>query len=328
MAGVSTVTVSNVINGKHNKVSQETIERVQKIIDETHYQPNATARSLVSKQSRIIGVVLPNLNENQTFAVSPYNTQILGFLERYIRSKDYYMLFRCVNNIKEIIPVFSAWNVDGALLLSVFAHDAVEINKELHIPAVFIDTHADGSQIANVGVDDYKGGYLMGKYLLDHGHRNIALVGPDVIFPGVMRERFNGFCDALAEQGLTFSMEDFYEADTIHDDGIEIGERTAESDRNYTAVAAMADVLAAGVMEGIRRKDKTIPGDISVIGYDNLPECEITSPRLTSISQHLEEKARIAGDYLFSMIENVKPYTGSKTVDVELIERESVRSIL
>ena len=80
IAGVSSVTVSNVINGNHDKVSKETIEKVQKIIDENHYLPNATARSLASKESRIIGVVIPNLSEDEVFSVSPYNTQILALL--------------------------------------------------------------------------------------------------------------------------------------------------------------------------------------------------------------------------------------------------------
>ena len=86
LAGVSTVTVSNVMNGKYNKASRETIERVQKIIEETGYHPSATARSLIMKPSRIIAVVIPNLHEDESFSDSPYNVQILGYLERYIRS--------------------------------------------------------------------------------------------------------------------------------------------------------------------------------------------------------------------------------------------------
>ena len=328
MAGVSTVTVSNVINGKYNKASKETIDKVQKIIDETHYQPNASARSLVSKQSHMIGVVLPNIGDDQIFSVSPYNTNILAYLEQYIRNRDYYMMFRCVNNIRDIVPVFSSWNVDGALLLSVFAHDAVEVQKALHIPAVFIDTHGDDSQLANVGIDDYKGGYLAGKHLVDNGHRRIAFVGPDTNFPGVMQERYRGFCDALAEKGIEFSREDFYETDTDFRKGLAVGERIGASEREYTAVAAMADILALGIMEGLRRAGKEIPDDVSVIGFDNLQMCQFSHPQLTSISQNLEEKARIAADYLFAMMLDEEPYSGSKSVEVELIERQSVKSLL
>ena len=103
MAGVSTVTVSNVMNGKYNKASKETIERVLKIIEETNYRPSATARSLIMKRSRIIGVVIPNLHADELFFASPYNTQMLGCLDRYIRNQGYYMMLRCVVQSSEEI---------------------------------------------------------------------------------------------------------------------------------------------------------------------------------------------------------------------------------
>ena len=104
ITGVSAVTVSNVINGNHHKVSKETIEKVQKIIDEYNYRPNATARSLVSKESKIIGVVIPNLKENEGFAVSPYNSQIVAHLENFIRKQGYYLMIRSTGRCKDTIP--------------------------------------------------------------------------------------------------------------------------------------------------------------------------------------------------------------------------------
>ncbi len=327
LAGVSAVTVSNVINGNHNKVSQETIERVQKIIEETHYQPNAAARSLVLKQSRIIGVVIPGLTEEQPFSVSPYNAQILAHLERYIRNRGYYLMIRCVRRSREVIPAFSTWNVDGALLLGAFADDVEELQRELDIPAVFIDAYAEEMPFANVGIDDYKGGYLAAEYLLERGHEQIAFVGPSTEHLGVMRERYRGFCDAFGDRGMEPEFDHCFEADTLYECGVAAGKRIAFSDLCFTAAVAMSDVLALGVMEGLRQCGLSVPEDFSVVGFDDLPECRYSTPQLTTISQHLEEKARCAGEYLFSMIENKEPYTGQKKVDVELIERQSVRGI-
>lgn len=326
MAGVSTVTVSNVMNGKYNKASKETIERIQRIIEETDYHPSATARSLIMKQSHIIGVVVPNLGADESFSVSPYNTQILGYLERYIRSRGYYMMLRCVVQSFEVLPDFATWNIDGAFLLGVAAEDALRLQEKLDIPAVFIDTYALNAPLATVSVEDRRGGYLTAKHLLDRGHRQIAFVSPSTAFPGVMQERYWGFCDAFRERGLEFEPKHCFEINnTLYERGVDAGKRIAASKVRYTAVAAMADVLALGVMEGLRLGGRRVPEDVSVIGFDDLPECRYSHPRLTSISQRLEEKAQCAGEYLFSMLRDGTAVTGDRKVNVELVERESVK---
>lgn len=324
LAGVSTVTVSNVINGKYHKASKETVERIQKIVEETHYQPSATARSLIMKRSRIIGVVIPNLHSTDSFTVSPYNAQILGHLDRYIRNQGYYMMLHCVVQSAEVLPSLTTWNVDGVFLLGVAPEDAAALSQRLSIPTVFVDTYTDEPSLAAIRIDDRKGGYLAAKHLLDQGHRRIAFVSPSTRYPGVMQERFQGFCQALQEQGLTFPEEDqFTITDTLYERGMDVGEAIAARPE-ITAVAAMADVLALGVMEGLRQGGRRVPEDVSVTGFDDLPECRYAYPKLTSISQHMEEKVRIAGDYLFAMLRGEQCPGGSRIVDVEVISRQSV----
>lgn len=327
IAGVSSVTVSNVINGNHDKVSKETIEKVQKIIDENHYLPNATARSLASKESRIIGVVIPNLSEDEVFSVSPYNTQILALLENYIRKQGYYLMMRCVGNCSEIIPVFSTWNVDGIIFFGAFPSEVEEIQSRIKVPTVFIDTYAEQLHIANVGIDDYKGGYLATRYLLGKGHRQIAFAGPGIDSPGVIHERYRGFCDACAERNVAVTTSHNFEASTIFDEGVEVGKKIAFSDQKFTAVTSMSDILAFGIMEGLRRSGLNVPEDISIVGFDNLPECRYTNPQLTTVSQNLEQKAYLAGKYLFEMIREKKKIEVNEKVDVDLIERQSVKAI-
>ena len=324
LAGVSTVTVSNVINGKYHKASKDTVKRIQQIVEETHYQPNATARSLIMKRSRIIGVVIPNLGPEECFSVSPYNTQILGHLDRYIRNQGYYMMLHCVIESADVLPSFANWNIDGALLLGVAEKDALQLHKQLKIPAVFVDTYSQDPALATVQVEDRQGGYLAGKYLLDQGHRCIAFVSPSTKYPGVMQERYLGFCEALQERGLTQPVERcFTIGKTLYEQGVQVGRQIADNPE-YTAVAAMADVLALGVMEGLRQGGRRVPEDVSVIGFDDLPEGRYAHPKLTSISQHMEEKARCAGEYLFSMLQEDTAVTGSRIVGVELVERQSV----
>lgn len=326
-AGVSTATVSNVINGNHHKVSKETIAKVQKIIKDNDYKPNATARSLASKESKIIGVVIPNIDTDESFSISPYNTQILALLENYIRKQGYYLMIRCAKECKEIISLFSSWNVDGLILFGPFKHEVEDIKTSLHVPTVYIDTYAEKLEIANVGIDDYKGGYLAARYLLAKGHREIAFVGPQFERPGVIRQRYHGFCAACAEQGIEVTPNHIFESDTGYRKGIAVGQAMAISDIKFTAAAVMSDIVAMGVMEGLRLCGLNVPNDVSVIGFDNLPEGNYSSPKLTTVSQNLERKALMVGEYLFKMIREKQEIVVDEKVDVEIVERQSVREL-
>ncbi len=327
LAGVSSVTVSNVINGNYNKVSKETIERVQKIIDENDYKPNATARSLALKESKIIGVVIPNLGEDEAFSVSPYNAQILADLENYIRRQGYYLMVRCVRECREVIPIFSTWNVDGMIFFGTQKSEVESIQTKLKVPAVYIDTYAEDLKIANVGIDDYKGGYLAARYLLAKGHRRIAFAGPNVESPGVIQERYRGFTDACKERGLEVTEDHIFEAITLYEHGVEAGKKIGFSDLKFTAVVSMSDILAFGIMEGLRLCGLNVPDDVSIVGFDNLPECKYSNPQLTTVSQSLEKKAFLAGECLFRMIREKKKIVTNEIVDVEIVERQSVKQM-
>ena len=89
----------------------------------------------------------------------------------------------------------------------------------------------------------------------------------------------------------------------------------------------MSDILALGIMEGLRLCGVNVPGDISVVGFDNLPECQYSNPQLTTVSQNLEQKAELAGEYLFAMIREKEKKVGSQRLDVEIVERHSVKNI-
>ncbi len=327
LAGVSAVTVSNVINGNHKKVSQQTIERVQKIIKENNYYPSATARSLAMKESKIIGVVLPFVSIDETFSQSPYYAQILALLENYIRKQGYYMMIRCTGYCNEVIPLFKTWNVDGMLFLGAGRPEVKNICNELHVPCVFVDSYADDCEYTNIGIDDYKGGYLATRYLIGKGHKKIAYAGPSIDSEGVIKERYKGFLRAHEEINLEISDKQIFETNTNYNCGVEVGKKIAFSEEKFTAVAAMSDVLAFGIMEGLRLSGYNIPEDVSVIGFDGLPECMYSYPHLTSVSQNLEKKAFLAGKYLFDMIKNKEKLSIKEVVDVEIHEGQSVKNI-
>lgn len=327
LAGVSTATVSYVINGNHHKVSRETIEKVQKIIEETNYKPNATARSLASKKSKIIGVVVSNIDDDDNFAGNPHYAHLMALLENEIRNHGYYMMLRCVSHCRDIIPMFSSWNVDGMIFFGTLAGDVQDMKENIQVPTVFIDAYLEDMNFANVGVNDYRGGYLSGKYLMEKGHRDVAVVGIGFQYDGVMGKRFRGFCQACEEYGVMLREENIFIEKTDYPSGVEVGKRIAQSHIPFTAVAVMADIAAIGVMEGLRLGGKRVPEDVSVIGFDNLREGQYTYPKLTTVSQNTPEKARQVASLLMRMIGGEHPRTNICLEDLEVVERDSVLDI-
>ena len=326
-AGVSTATVSNVINGNYHKVSEETRARIEGIIRETNYQPSVAARSLAGTQNRMVGLVVPYISSAEEFTISPFYTYVVSALERYVRNRDYYLLLRCVPDVHSILPFLSAWNVDGAIFIGVLGSDVAEIKKGLKAPAVFLDTYTD-EKVVNVGIDDYRGGYLAARYLIGKGHKKIAFASPDPTVGGVISERYRGFGDACREAGIDFSFDDVFRADTIYQNAIAVGQDIALSGRGYTAIAAMADIVAMGIMEGIRQCGFRIPDDISVIGFDNINEGAYITPKLTTVDQDMKRKAELAGRYLIDMIENREETAVNEKLPVSIKERESVKTII
>ncbi len=328
MAGVSIATVSNVVNGNYRKVSEKKRQEIEKIIRDSGYKPNAIARSLAKNESRIIGLVVPYIGPDEDFTANPYHAQIIAALEKNVRNRDYYLMIRCVNLGREVIPLLSSWNVDGAFFLGVMEKEVREITRALDVPVVFVDTYTRDKSIVNIGIDDYRGGSLLAGYLTDKGHKKIALAIPDFQGKGVIRERYNGFCDALKEAGCDFNDEDIFRTDTLYKPAIDVAGDIVSSKRGYTAIATMSDIVALGIMEGLRQHGMTVPEDMSVMGFDNLPQTNLISPRLTTIAQDIAEKAGAASKAMFDMIMNKENMTMDLHLPVQVMEGESVRSLL
>lgn len=327
-AGVSTATVSNVINGNFGKVSEETREKIEKIIKDTGYKPNVMARSLVKKSSRLIGLVVPYMGKHDDFFTNPYNAHMIAALEKHIRNRDYYLMLRCVGDPYEIVPLLSSWNVDGAFFLGIDKNEVGQIKEQIDIPMVFVDTYAPGEKIVNVGIEDYRGGYLSARYLIGKGHKKLALVTPDIASEGVIKERYNGFSDACKEAKISFKPGNVFFTDTSYANAVQIGQDLAMSGGDYTAVACMSDIVAFGVIEGLKLCGLRVPYDVSVMGFDNLPDCDLMTPKLTSIAQDFEFKAKKAGDYLFKMIDEHISLVIDDRQPIRVVERQSVKNLL
>lgn len=325
-AGVSVMTVSNVLNGKSSRTSATTKERVLEIAKRNGYVINHQAKSLASKVSKIIAVVLYSIADEDPFR-SPYNAIALGAITRMAQEKGYYLMIRIVSNLDEIPRLFQSWNVDGALMMGIYSRDLPKVQTAIATPMVFTDTYSDKfRQFTNIGIDDYKGGYLAGEYLISKGHKNIAFVGMDTSFNASSCQRFIGLCDSMAAHGLTFSKEDQYLSDVDYKQAAAVGKKLAER-TDITAVFAASDVIAIGLMSGLHACGKEIPEDISIIGFDGLDIGQYSYPPLTTISQDIVEKTNIAMNQLIQIIESPNTPFQNVILDVSLVERQSVKEM-
>ena len=329
-AGVSIMTVSNVLNGKSSRTSEATRQKVLEIAKKNKYEPNFQAKSLASKTSKIIAVILYSINGDDPFQ-SPYNAIALGVITKYAQENGYYLMIRVIKNLDEIAGLLKRWNVDGALMMGIYSRDLPVITTEVSTPMVFTDTYSDSCsekeyKFTNVGIDDYMGGYIAGSHLVSMGHSNIAFVGMDIKLNISSYQRFLGFRDSLSAHNILFNPDNFYTADVSYKDGSEVGRRIARNS-GITAIFAATDVIAIGIMSGLRSSGKNIPDDISIVGFDGLDIGTYAYPPLTTIRQDISQKMSIAMSYLIQKINTPDLFPQNVVLDVSLIEGGTVKNL-
>lgn len=325
--GVSCTTVSNVIHGRSGRVSAETIDRINEAIDQLGYVPNMSARSLVSSSSKVIGVISHlTPHNNESIVEDPFHSAFIGSIERTLSNNGYYLMLRTVQTTSELLAFLRNWNVDGLFFTGVFEDEFFQFLTELDIPIVLIDSYVSNSKMCKVGLEDYKGGYTATRYLIEHGHRDIAFASPPIRERGVVSERFHGYKQALAEASLPFRPELVFERELDVETTIALGTQLAKRN-DLTAVFATADIMAVGIMAGIQQSGKKVPEDISVIGFDDINLCQLSSPRLTTIHQDAPLKGKLAVEFLIDLLENNPIENREIILPVRLVERDSVNSL-
>lgn len=325
-AGVSMMTVSNVVNGKRARVSPETIERIQRIVAERGYVPSASARSLAAKSSRLIGLLVPAADED-SLMISPHNVAIVGQIERELRKGGYHLLLRGIAAPAEVAEALQSWSLDGAVLLGFLDEEIDRLTARAvgKVSLLAIDSYSGNPLTTGVRSDDYTGALLAARHLLELGHREIVFAGPSFTDVGVVHERFSGFQAAFAEAGLVWQ-ERKVSANTTHASGRELGRRLKSLHPSATAVFATADILAIGIMEGLAESGFSVPSDVSVLGFDDLDLSAYVTPKLTTIAQDIPRKAAIAVQLLLGTIEGKEHPVDPITLEVRLIERGSTAS--
>lgn len=321
-AGVSVMTVSNVMNGKSARVSAKTIARVNEIADRLGYVPNIPARSLAASRSRIVGAFVP-VGENNSLLVSPHTVAVIGGVEQHLRHRGYHVLLRGIEHEGDIAHAIRGWSLDGAILVE-FRDAEIDRIRVDGVPLVAIDSYSANPRTIGVRTDDHRGGWLAGARLVDAGHLKVLFAGPPYEGMGVVGQRWEGFRSACVAGGIDPAAIAVEQVLTTFEDGRELGLRLRRDHPEITAVFATADVLAIGIMAGITQAGGLVPDDISIIGFDNLDLAAYTSPGLTTIAQDMPAKVAEASRIILDEIERDEGPRAPVSLGVELVERASV----
>lgn len=287
ICGVSVSTVSKILNGKADNISEATKKTVLKRVKELNYIPNETARSMVTKKSRIIAFVIPDIS-------NPYFPEIArGIGDALIEKGFHLLIYNTGGKLQvenQIIEYIKQFNVQGAIFSTqnCFEENGLigELYETSNISVVLIErTLKKYPDIPGIYVDNEQGGYDATKFLISKGHRKIAVVtGPLSITN--MKYRFYGFQKAMEEAGLLVDYKLTVESDFTTQGGEKAAGHLLESysENNFTAMFAFNDLMAWGAVAAIRKKALLIPDDIAVIGFDGILVSEAMNPALSTVS--------------------------------------------
>ena len=326
-AGVSITTVSNVVHNRTSRVSPEKVSQIWEIIERRNYVPSMTARTLANDSSSIIGVITHLTLENAGSTMSdPFLSTFVEGIEQRTREEGYFMMIRSVEDSRALESLSHSWRLAGLIMTGMFQNDFFEYTRNLKIPIVLIDSYIDSPDVCNIGLEDEKGAYIATKHLLDNGHRVIAFASPSIRPGGVVEKRFQGYCRALEEYGIAYDPSLIYTQEISVEEGCKLGHTLSERNE-ITGIVASADILAAGIMAGLREKGVSVPRDKSIVGFDDNYLSRLTNPRLTTIHQDAEQKGILATEMILAQMRNEPIAEHRIILPVSLVERESVRNL-
>ena len=283
-AKVSTASVSLVIHG-HERISQETKRRVQKILKEMNYHPSRSARGLVSNKTGNIGFIV---TEDHFLRIEPFYTRIFLGTEFEARENEYYVLLATIpTDLKETDPLprfILERNVDGVIIAGKVPSSIIRKIKEYKLPIVFVDYYPHDDDYNAVLIDNLNGGIMATEHLINCGHQKIAFIGGDMEHPSI-RDRFQGYKTALEKAGILFNPEltKVTQISMSRELGYKTTKEMFEKQRGITAIFASNDAMAMGIMQYLKERGYKVPNDISIIGFDDVEAGISIDPPLTTI---------------------------------------------
>jgi len=320
-AGVSTATVSRALNGTA-KIAPATRQAIDEAVRELGYRPNGLARSLRTKSTQTIALLLPDIT-------NPFFPRLVRGVQVAARRRGYLMLLASAEGDaageQDYLELFRANAVDGALLVGV-SIPSEQITRVVAegFPIVSLDRDIDCPDVPLVQVDNREGARTAVEHLLQLGHRRIAHIGgPHGL--NISRERLAGYREALTSARIAVDPALIVEGDYEETGGAAAAARLLDSGVHFTAVFAANDLTAIGAMDALHERGLQVPDDVSVVGFDDLRLAAYVSPGLTTVHQPAAEIGERAAGILIDIIRGRRRAgrVGHVVLPPHLVERAS-----
>lgn len=321
-SGVSISTVSRVING-NKMVNSEMKEKVEKVLKQTGYRPNALAKGLVSSKTNCIGVLIPDL-ANINFA------EFVKGVEQYVKEKNYTVLLgNSMNDVdREIsyLNVFSENRVDGIIFSgTMFTEKHRLFVKQTNIPIIICGQRFEELDLPWINIDNEKAAYDATMKLIEMGHKQISFISGPIWDKSAGYDRYQGFLKALAEKGISPSGAVIAEGDFSLKSGYRCMEQILNK-THPTAVFAANDFMAVGAIKCLDDHHIDVPNQISVMGFDDDPFAEMHIPALSSIKVDFFNEGKIAAEILLREIDG-EDVIKENVIGYKLVQRDSTVNV-
>ncbi len=315
--GLNPATVSVVLNDVPGRsIPQATRDRIKAAAKEMNYQPSLLARSLRNRRTLTIGILVPELGEG-------YHTQVMSGIGDQLISAGYFYFTAHHRHKQSLVDEYTRMFI-GRGAQGIIAIDTL-LEHPIPVPSVAVAGHRHIKGVTNVSLDHMRAAELALTHLYSLGHRNIAFMHGQT-FSSDSDERWKGLVEVANRLGLEIRPELVVSLDrdmTSPELGYPVVQQLLATKLPFTAIVAFNDISAIGAIRALQDLNLSIPGDISIIGFDNIKAAAFTQPRLTTISQPLAEIGRVATQTLLNRIHGTDHPRDEITVEPELVIRES-----
>lgn len=320
LAGVALSTASYALSGD-SKVSTKTREKVLEAARQLNYRKNGFAMDLKKSRTNTIALILTDLS-------GPFYSELIRSIQDVALSNGY-DLIACSSMGGEdstAVRFLLEKRVDGAIVLAHnITDDILRAAAGERFPIVVMDRPITGNGLVNVLVDGEEGGYRATRYLIDQGHRSIAYIsGPANSYDNALR--YEGFLRAMREEGLEERAKWKLSGSFIREGGYKATKMMIMQGELPSAVFYANDEMAVGGLKAFEEAGVSVPGEVSLIGFDDIQLAEYIQPPLTTIRQPMNESGSLAGHLLFQML-NGDQVEASYSLKIGLVERQSVLKV-
>lgn len=326
LAGVSPGTVSNALNNRKG-VGKKTKEKILKIAKEMGYNKNN------KEESNIIRFII---YKKQGYIVSdtPFFSALIEGIEEECRTEGFELIISQIihddHNDVSIQEIIKQEQIAGVLLLSTEMYEEdMKIFKKLNIPVVLLDNYFNEMDLDYVLINNEQGAYQAIKYLIKNGHKEIGCLG-STIYINNFNQRYEGYKRAIIESKLSIN----YDYEVVLEptlDGAYKDMKELLNNKEFklpTAYFALNDIIAFGAIRAMQEMGIKIPEEVSIIGFDDMPFCEISSPRLSTLQVYKQYMGKTAVNRLIKKIVNKDEINLKIQINTKLIERDSVKNII